>query len=311
MTPSTDAGAAGLADRLAALGLWTFETALRILPRTSGRSAGRALGWVAYHVFRVRRTAVESQLAASFPAASPEWVRATARQCYRHFGEEFATLGGGAKHIDPALDGVVDADGAAALLKGEDDRAGAIIVLGHMGNWELAGAVLKRLGFPPTAVAQEQAGATRRLNAMRARLGIEILDRRTSPRVLLRRLSEGNLLALVADQHAPSGSVRLDFLGRPAWTTLGPARLSIAAGVPLFFCALVREGDGHRFHLRALGAPTAAVGEVPEVALTRAWVRALETEIRARPEQYFWFHRRWKRTGAAKEASGTLDYTQT
>jgi len=31
-----------------------------------------------------------------------------------------------------------------------------------------------------------------------------------------------------------------------------------------------------------------------EERLTREWVALLEAEIRGRPEQYFWFHRRWK-----------------
>jgi len=201
----------------------------------------------------------------------------------------------------------VDVDGAADLLARADGRHGAVLVFGHLGNWELAGGVLARLGFPVTAVAQRQPGADRRLNAMRAGLGTDIVDRRESPRVLLKKLSEGNLLALVADQHATSGAVRLDFLHRPAWTTLGPARLSIAAGVPLLFCALVREGRGYHFHMRSLGAPDPAPGETPELALTRVWVEALEEAIRAQPEQYFWFHRRWKRRGGTDEENGTSD----
>lgn len=128
---------------------------------------------------------------------------------------------------------------------------------------------------------------------MRARLGFEVAYDDTSPRSLIRRLRSGHVLALVADQHPPRGGERLDFLGRPAWTTVGPARLCQTADVPLFFAALLRDGNGYQTVFEEIEPASDDGGDAP-IALTRKWLRVLEGGVRARPEQYFWFHRRWK-----------------
>ncbi|MCG8468134.1 MAG: lysophospholipid acyltransferase family protein [Gemmatimonadetes bacterium] len=274
------------------------------------RGVGRALGSVAYRALRLRRRIVETQISAAFPAAESSWIDTTARGCYRHFGEELAVLARGRRAIDRALEAVRGVRGTADALERSGALDGGIVVLGHLGNWELAGGVCRRLGVRIAAVARRQGRIDRRLNAIRRGLGIEVIDRDVSARRLMRRLRDGRLLALVADQHVWRGGARLDFLGRPAWTTLGPARLALAADVPLMFSALVRDGGGYQVKTYEIERPTAAAADDAAVALTRAWLTALEREIRERPEQYFWFHRRWKARrgeGGSGNASGAQD----
>ncbi len=293
-----------MVERLAGAGMAALQVTLGALPDGPSRALGRGVAGLAHSVLRIRRRTVETQLAASFPERSREWVRETAGACYRHFGEELAVLAGRPARIRAALDSVeppVRLDDV--LPRGAGRGRGAILVTAHLGNWDLAGAYVARQGFPVTAVAQRQWGVERRLRAMRARLGIDISYTSGDARALLRALRGGHMLALVADQHARRGGVRLPFLGRPAWTTLGPARLSLAAGVPLFFGGLVREGRGYRPILERIETPPAPPDERPEVALTRAWLETLEAQVRRTPEQYFWFHRRWK--GGRRGPGGT------
>ncbi len=250
--------------------------------------AGSALGSLAGSLFRIRRSIVEEQLGASFPEKHRAWVRTTARACYRHFGRELAVIAGGRSHLERA---VARTAGVEKLTDGISPRKGAVLVSGHIGNWELGGAALRASGLHLLTVAQWQKGfAGRRLQALRRQTGLEVIERGPSTaRQLRSALAKGGIVALIADQHSGRGSVRFDFLGRPAWTSLGPARLSVHAGVPLYFVALLRDEDGHRFVFEEVGS---GAGDV--LALTRRWVGALEREVRAHPAQYFWFHRRWK-----------------
>ncbi|MDX1576922.1 MAG: lysophospholipid acyltransferase family protein [Gemmatimonadota bacterium] len=295
-----------LADRLADLSFRALTSALAALPDASARSLGRGIGNLARSLLGVRRKVVEDQIAAAFPERDAAWVLDTARRCYRHFGEELAVTAGGASRIEAALDTVRDPYPAREVLAAAvAGGPGAVMVTGHFGNWELAGAYLARLGFPVTAVIQRQGGpAGAALERLQGRLGFDLAYRDASPRALLRALAAGRMIALVADQHAPRGGARIDFLGRPAWTTLGPARLSMTAGAPLFFAALVREMEGYRVQLERIApADEAGAWDRPagreerrarELALTRRWSGALEAAIRQRPAQYYWFHRRWK-----------------
>ena len=273
-----------------------LHAGLRAAPSPLALTAGRALGALSRTPLRLRRRVVESQIAASFPAAPAHWVRATARACYLHFGREVALLVGGPRRLERTLALVGDPGGFRLRLRAAvARRGGAVVVSGHLGNWELGAAAVRAAGVPVTTIAQPQQGAFgRRLAHMRARFGLDVLDRGAPARPALAALRSGRALALVADQHARRGSTPVDFLGRHALTSLGPARLCLAADVPLFFAALVRDRSGYSIvHEEIARRPSGAGADAVEI--TRRWVRALERQIRQRPEQYFWFHRRWRR----------------
>ncbi len=293
-----------LVDAFADGGVAGLHLGLRAAPEPVALAAGRALGALCRDPLRVRRRVVDTQLAASFPVATPCWVRDTARACYRHFGQEAALLMSGAPRIERMLSRVVDEAGLGPRLHAATaERDGAVVVSGHLGNWEIGGAAVRALGVRVTAVVQRQRGAFgRRLGELRARLGLDVLDRDAAARPALDALRSGRVLALVADQHTRRASAPVDFLGRPAWTSLAPARLCLAADVPLFFAALVRDPSGYRIvHEEIDGGRSGTSGD--PVELTRGWVRVLEREIERRPEQYFWFHRRWKRVAQRGEGA--------
>ncbi len=256
---------------------------------------GRALGSAAHDIVRLRTGTVASQLAATFPDRDPAWLRRTARACYLHFGEEAVRLASAAS-ARAALERVEPEAGADAVierLRGEG--RGAVVVTGHLGNWELAGAFLARRGLRVVTVARRQRGAVEPLLRIRREgLGIEVIAHDETPLPLARAVRGGGVAALVADQHRVRGGDRMLFLGRPAWTTLGPARLALAWGVPLYFGALVREGVGYRAILEPVETVSGDGSEGDAVEVTRGWLGALERAVRSWPGQYFWFHRRWK-----------------
>jgi KDO2-lipid IV(A) lauroyltransferase len=187
------------------------------------------------------------------------------------------------------------------------------VVTGHLGNWELAGAVLAGLGFGVSAVVKRQGNRRvhRRLERLRRGLGVEPVPMAVAGRRIPGALSEGRVVALVADQDAGRKGVFVPFLGRPASTFRGPARLALEHRVPLVFGALVREAGRYRALARHVWSPdegetASGAGRGPadpgvpgpgrpgEDELTGAWVAELERAVRERPGQYFWFHRRWK-----------------
>jgi len=272
-----------------------MHATLGAFPEPARRGAGRRIGGLA-GVIGVRRSTAEAHIAASFPDRPRTWVLETLRQCYRHFGAELGMLAGGTPAVRSALDRARAPDAATELLgELEMSRRGAVIVTGHLGNWELGAAWIASSGRAVTTVARRHGVEwDGRLRVVRRELGIETLSHGEHPRRLARALRNGGIVALVADQHAPRGGVRTPFMGRPAWTSLGPARLSRAAGVPLFFGAVTRESGEYAVDFRRVDVVEHDDGDA---ALTRAWLSALERAIVSRPEQYLWFHRKWKDRG--------------
>ena len=284
------------------------RTAFRILgtlPRDTALGLGAGLGKYAYSPFRVRADVVEAQIAAAFPDRDREWVHRTARECYRHFGREAAEI--------VRLEGSAGMDLLSRTSHVEDVRSefqsrlvpgmGAVIVTGHLGNWEAAGALVASLGMPLAAVVKRQSNQEfdRLLVDSRRRIGIEPVYMEDARARLEGLIRSGTSVALVADQDAGNRGLFVPFLGRPASTFRGPARLSMSTGAPLFFGAAIREGDGYRGILESV--ETDLTGKEAELELTGKWVQRLESWVRRVPDQYFWFHRRWKTqprsTGAA------------
>lgn len=266
------------------------------LPRDLALGLGTGMGQLAFSPFRVRLDVVETQISTAFPDQDKEWVHRTARECYRHFGREATEL--------VRLKGSAGTDMLSRTSHLDDVRSvfqshlnqelGAVIVTGHLGNWEAAGAAVASLGMPLAAVVKRQSNPEfdRLLVDSRRRIGIEPVYMEDARARLADLVRSGTSVALVADQDAGNRGLFVPFLGRPASTFRGPARLSMSTGAPLFFGAAIREGEGYRAILEPVA--TDLSGDDAELELTRKWVQRLEWWVRRVPDQYFWFHRRWK-----------------
>ncbi len=287
------------AERLEYAGARLAEGLFSALPPAAGSAIGTAAGWAARRM-GVRGEVVRSQIAASFPERSPGWVEGIAAACYRHFGREIAALAGMSR-LDPRRL-VARTRGTEelrrALAGAGRPGGGCIVVTGHLGNWELAGALVAGLDVPVVAVVKPQANRRfdRRLQRLRARLGIETVSMAHAARRVPEVLAAGSVVALAADQDAGSRGVFVPFLGRPASTFRGPAHLALRTGAPLLFGSFVREEEGYRVRIEVVEPPRRSgdPGRGAERALTAAWVARLEAAVRERPGQYFWLHRRWK-----------------
>jgi KDO2-lipid IV(A) lauroyltransferase len=111
---------------------------------------------------------------------------------------------------------------------------------------------------------------------------------------------------MLGDQDARRNGVFVPFMGRLASTPTGPAWLSLATGAPIVFGTCLRAPDG-RYAAR-LFPPLFPEGDAADVeavrALTARHTELLEREVRARPESWFWLHKRWKTAPPAGEACG-------
>jgi KDO2-lipid IV(A) lauroyltransferase len=277
------------------------------LPSGASSSLGRALGGLA-RTAGLRRAVAEAQLAASFPDRDADWVTGTIRACYRHFGREVSEIAMLFRFGTGALSArlVLDSSAEQHVASMKAGRA-AILVGGHLGNWEVAGAYLSSLGVPIAAIVKRQSNA--RFDAWiqeaRRQAGVEPIYMEDASRLVPGLLKSGTSVAIVADQAAGAGGETVTFLGRPASTFRGPARLALATGAPLVFGSLVRADKEYRMAFDACEEPERPADGAADRAriLTESWVRRLEARVRETPAQYLWFHRRWKGRGTNQEMS--------
>lgn len=187
----------------------------------------------------------------------------------------------GAEHLD------------AALSRGQ----GVVLLTAHFGNWEWMGARLIQAGYPLHVIARDQddADVTGFVRSTREGVGMRVLQRH-EVREALHCLRRNEVLGVLADQYAGRRGVIVDFLGTPTSTVTGPAVFALRTGaaiVPVF-----STRGAHNRHRAQCYPPLPLLRtgnqEADIVANTARCNRVIAAQIRERPEEWLWIHRRWK-----------------
>jgi len=182
----------------------------------------------------------------------------------------------------------------------ERQGKGGIIVTAHIGNWELLAATVVAHGYNGFVLG-------RRLRydkyndaviELRESQNVHTYYRDRSPKELLQRLKKGVMLGILPDQDITEvDGVFVDFLGMPAYTPTGPAKLAITAKVPIIVAFMLREGTDYRFKIDRIIDTQVNSNESKEDAIlriTQEWSHSIEECIKKYPEQWVWVHNRWK-----------------
>ena len=256
---------------------------------------GALLGDTA-HRLGLRRRVVEENLAGVVPPWSETERRGIARDHYRELGRvalEYPRL---AKLVRAVPGEVLCVRGFEHIEKARQRGRGAIVLTGHYGNFELAGASLGQahpLDFVTRPLSNPNVEAW--IAEQRAAAGIGNISADTGVRQVYESLRRNRLVAMVADQDARRHGIFVSFMGRPASTAVGPARIALATGAPVIMGFIHRGPDG-RHELDIEPALEIPEPEAPDAVarLTALHTERLERQVRRRPEHWFWLHRRWK-----------------
>ena len=118
-------------------------------------------------------------------------------------------------------------------------------------------------------------------------------------------LKENRCVMLLADQDAGQTGAFVPFFGRPTSTWTGPASISLRTGAPLVMAFATRRPDGrHIIDVLPAFTPPSPETTDGDVVLTATHTAALERQVRAHPQMWFWLHRRWKTVPRANTEGG-------
>jgi len=251
--------------------------------------AARGVAAVAPELLPGRSAVARENLRLAFGRAEPGLLAAI----YRHFAAAAVDLFFFRRLFRPARFAEhfrMEGDGLAHYR--ETRPQGAVFVTGHFGNWELYGAAFRHLGIPVAPIARPLAvpWLDSAVDRFRRAHGQEAIPKRDALPLALKAIRRGLCVAFLADQAAGREGIAVPFFGHSAQTYAAPAALALKLGVPLYAGYSTRIGDGIRYRCFAEHVP--ALGDVE--SLTRRLNVILEGYVRACPEQWWWFHRRFK-----------------
>lgn len=295
-------------QRIEYAGVRLFLGGLRLFPEGFVTAAGSAIGGALPWLLRRRARTVAKNLELALPELDDAERARIARDYWRAFGRQSLSAAR-LLHLDADAirERVRVADGCEPMVEHFDrsmaEGRGVILVTGHIGNWELLAQAAAALGHPIRVVARRLKNPLldEYVRALRSREGNAVTDRWSVSglRRLIAQLESGGVVGLLADQHAsPAQGVLVPFFGKRAWSYAGPAEIAFRTGSSILPAFLRRDPDAPRRFVIQLGEPILAErqGELDDdvVRVTAAVVGAIETEIRARPAEWLWSHRRWK-----------------
>ncbi len=258
---------------------------------------GRTLGWLLGTVVRHRRGLVMSALTRSFPEKSRKELSVVADGVYRHLGLLIMECLSFPRQPPGVFQSLVDYHGVEHIEAALAEGRGVLILMGHIGNWELMGLAAAR-HLPRIhliAKTQHHPGFDAFWRASRERMGIHMLPARDSYEDCLRVLDRGEAVFVPLDQNMRRPGVFVDFFGQQASTTPGLAYLAEQSRAPVAPAYCIRKPDGrHELHYLPALHPPADRCDGAIQAATQAYTKILEDIIRRHPEQWLWMHKRWR-----------------
>ncbi|MDR1019940.1 MAG: lysophospholipid acyltransferase family protein [Synergistaceae bacterium] len=242
-----------------------------------------------------RRATARKNLSIVLPEAPPEEIERLVSETYAHIvwtGTEFLAL-----QRDPAqvLDWV-DAQGSE-ILDGLVGR-GAILVTGHVGNWEITAAWLAQRGYKVTAIVREPGDKGERglIEDMRSRAGVRCLPKTASMTGAVSILKSGEFLGILPDQHGGRNGIMAPLFGVQTSTSHGPAFFAYLTGRPLvpIFSRRV-EPFRHRIRIAPpIQWERSATRDGTILRVTTLVNKSIEDMILEAPGQWLAQHRRFR-----------------
>lgn len=286
----------GIEYALVRLAVWGFQHLSRPV-------AVRCGGWLGRFIRRLwnsRRRVVADNLTIAFGnRLSATEKKRLSREIFTNIGKAMAEIAHFPLMGRDGIMALATSEGEAAFQEAVDYGRGAILAGSHFGNWELAGAYVRALGFPVDFLVRGQ--HNRQVDDLMTRLrqstGVGVIhSERGGMKDVLRALKDNRQVAMVSDQHAGSQGIIVEFLGRQVSVPRAPATLAVKTGAPIITGYILRRSDDTHFcHFDPPLYPDTAADPDREIyRLTKIYTGRFEEAIRRWPEMWLWTHRRFK-----------------
>lgn len=289
--------------RLGQLAIYAFGRSLLLglemagltVGRWIGAAIGRALYWLdAKH----RRVGIDNVLKARGMPKSEAEARRIVRGMYEHLGISMAEIAATDRLLRAGrLGSLVKFVGLENVREALSHGRGAILAVAHLGNWEPAGIHFSREIRPLWSIVRplDNPLLDDYLESLRQRTGQVIISKFNAADRMREALQANQMLGVLMDQDAREDGIFVDFFGRPASTVKSTAILSLRYRSPILPLNIYRErGQIWMCYDRPI-YPDIVSGRPDRVReLTQLVTTRLEQYIRQHPDQWFWFHRRWR-----------------
>jgi KDO2-lipid IV(A) lauroyltransferase len=174
-----------------------------------------------------------------------------------------------------------------------------LLFTGHFANWDIA---LRRIDtlYPKFGVVYRKSNnpyIDKIINKTRSNRNINLIPKGPyGAKSLIKSIKSGHAIAMLVDQKMNDG-IEVPFFGRPAMTSHAIAKFAIQFNYPIIPCQIIRT-FGSNF--KVIIHPALQLKQTDNIEqdcynIMLQINKLLESWIIEYPEQWLWFHNRWKK----------------
>ncbi|HDP93759.1 MAG TPA: hypothetical protein ENN40_00135 [Candidatus Aminicenantes bacterium] len=277
-----------------------FTVAVRLTPKFLRDVDASALSYLFRRFSRRHHQQVVHNLELAFPHWPGARRRSLQTRIYSHFSRVLVDLA--AMMASPAPEKKLrklKISGAHHLKQALARGRGAVVFSAHLGHWELLpGGIRQITSAPVVTIARplDNRRIDRRIREFRQRMGSRLVDKRGAMRSILKALDKEETVLMLIDQNAVvREGVFVDFFNQPACTITSAAQMRLRRETPLIPAFLTLRDQEPALEFRpAIDFSPTGDRDHDIATLTQQCTHEIEAAVRRTPEQWFWFHNRWK-----------------
>ncbi len=288
-------------DRLYLAGFYTLKFLIFILPSSLQNLLAKFLAFAFMKLKKKRFHIVMTNLNLAFgETKSKEEKLEIAKKCYYNFakylGINFILNQNTTKQ--KILEQVVFKN-EHFLLDAMKSGRPIIVTTAHFGQWEIFGLAVAA-HFGPSSVLGRKLDSSvmdKILKANRAQFDVELIDKDGGAKDILKALKARRIVGILVDQNtAPKDGIKVQFFGKDVLHTPAASVLAQKTNALIINAFIYQKGENLNeiCFEEPIDISTFDKEDAVQKA-TQMQCSACEEMVRARPEEYFWFHQRFKR----------------
>ena len=288
-------------DRLYLAGFYTLKFLIFILPSSLQNLLAKFLAFAFMKLKKKRFHVVMTNLDLAFgETKTKEEKLEIAKKCYYNFakylGINFILNQNTTKQ--KILEQVVFKN-EHFLLDAIRSGRPIIVTTAHFGQWEIFPLAVAA-HFGPSSVLGRKLDSSvmdKILRANRAQFDVELIDKDGGAKDILKALKARRIVGILVDQNtAPKDGIKVQFFGKDVLHTPAASVLAQKTNALIINAFIYQKGENLNeiCFEQPIDIRTFDKEDAVQKA-TQMQCSACEEVVRARPEEYFWFHQRFKR----------------
>ena len=288
-------------DRLYLAGFYTLKFLIFIMPCSLQNMLAKFMAFAFMKLKKKRFHVVMTNLDLAFgETKTKEEKLEIAKKCYYNFakylGINFILNQNTTKQ--KILEQVVFKNEHFLLDAIKSDRP-IIVTTAHFGQWEIFPLAVAA-HFGPSSVLGRKLDSSvmdKILRANRAQFDVELIDKNGGAKDILKALKARRIVGILVDQNtAPKDGIKVQFFGKNVLHTPAASVLAQKTNALIINAFIYQKGENLNeiCFEQPIDISTFDKEDAVQKA-TQMQCSACEEMVRARPEEYFWFHQRFKR----------------